>query len=152
MSLRDTLNEHMKDAMRAKDKVRLGTIRLIQADIKKADITFKTEGKGEIIDDAAILSTLQKMIKQRQESADIYETNGRPDAAAQERAEIDIINAYLPQMKTEEETKALVEQTISDLGAGTMADMGKVIGALKAKYPGQLDMGMASKLVKAALS
>ena len=152
MSLRDTLNAHMKDAMRAKDKVRLGTIRLMIAEIKKADINAKTDGKDQMLDEASILSTLQKMVKQRQESLSIYEQNDRQDAADQERAEIEIINTYLPSLKSEDETKALIESTVADLGASSMADMGKVIGALKASHPGQLDMAMASKLVKAALS
>lgn len=152
MSLRNDLSDDMKTAMREKDKVRLGTLRLVQTEIKKADIALKTEGKGDAIDEVAILSLMQKMVKQRQEAIKIYEDNGRAEAAEGEAAEIAVIDAYLPQMKDEAETKALVEAKIAELGADGMKDMGKIVGAMKTGYPGELDMALTSKLIKAALS
>ena len=142
----------MKDAMRGQEKMRLKTLRLIQTELKRADIALKTEGKGEAISEAAILALLQKMVKQRQETIKIFEDKGRHEAAAQEAEEIKVIEAYLPQMKSADETKALVAETIDQLGATSMKDMGKVIGALKAAHPGSLDMSLASQLTKAALS
>ncbi len=152
MSLRDQLSDDLKTAMREKDKVRLGTLRLVQTEIKKADIALKTEGKGEAVDEVAVLALMQKMVKQRQETIKIYQDNGRTEAAEGEAAEIRVIEAYLPQMKDEAETKALVEAKIAELGADSMKDMGKVVGAMKAGYPGELDMALTSKLIKAALS
>ena len=152
MSLRDTLTNDLKAAMREQDKIRLGTLRLVQTEIKKADIAYKTEGKGEQIEETAILPLLQKMVKQRQETISIFRENGRDEAADAEAAEISVIETYLPQMKTEAETQALIDAKIAELGASGMKDMGKVVGALKAAHPGELDMGLTSKLIKAALS
>lgn len=152
MSLRTILSTHMKDAMRAKDKARLGTIRLIQAEIKKSDIESRGLGKGDEVDDVAILALMQKMIKQRMESIKIYEDNDRADAAANEQAEIEIIQSYLPKMRDAQETRDLIATKIAELGAQDMKDMGKVVGAMKSSYPGELDMGMTSKLIKDALS
>ena len=152
MSLREQISSDLKDAMRAKDKARLGTLRLMQTEIKKADIEARTLGKGEQIDDAAILPLLQKMVKQRQDTAAVFAENDRPERAEAELAEIPHIQAYLPQMKSEAETKALIEAKITALKASSMADMGKVVGALKGEHPGELDMALVAKLAKAALS
>ena len=152
MSLREQISADLKDAMRAKDKARLGTLRLMQTEIKKADIEAKTLGKGEQIEDAAILPLLQKMVKQRQDTAAIFAENNRPEAAEAELGEIKFIEVYLPTMKSEDETKALIATKIDAIGATSMADMGKIVGALKGEYPGELDMGLVAKLAKAALS
>lgn len=151
MSLRNTLTTDLKSAMRAQEKMRLKTLRLIQTEIKRADIALKTDGKGDEIDEPAILALLQKMIKQRQDTIKIYLDKGRDAAADAESQEIAVIEDYLPKMKSQAQTQALIAATIADLGAEGMKDMGKVIGALKAAHPGALDMGLTSSLVKAAL-
>ena len=149
--LRDTINDALKDAMKAKDQRRVSTLRLANAAIKNADIDARGQGKEALADDA-LLGVLQKMIKQRQESIELYEKGARPDLAAQEREEVAIISAYLPQQMSEDEAKAAIAAVVSETGAQGMKDMGKVIAALKAKYTGQMDFSKASGLVKAALS
>ena len=152
MSLRPTLTQDLKQAMRDKDKIRLKTLRLIQTELERADIALRTEGKGDAIDDPALLALMQKMIKQRQETIKLYEDKGRDEAAEEEAAEVAVIEAYLPKALSPEETESLVAETIATVGATGMQDMSKVIGALKAAHPGALDMGLASGLVKKALS
>ena len=149
--LRARFTAEMKEAMKAGEKDRLATIRMIQAALKDRDIEARGQGK-EAISDEEILSLLQKMIKQRTESAAVYEQGGRPELAANERAEIAIIQVFMPQQMDEAETKAAVEAAIAETGAAGPKDMGKVIGALKAKYAGRMDFGAASGLVKAALA
>ncbi len=149
--LRDDINTAVKEAMKAKEERKLSTLRMINSSIKNADIDARGQGKQPLSDDD-ILGLLQKMIKQRQESVELYDKGGRAELAAQEREEIAVITAYLPKQMSEDEVKAAIAATISETGAAGMKDMGKVIGALKAKYAGQMDFGKASGLVKAALT
>jgi len=149
--LRDTINEQMKGALKAQDKLRLSTLRLVNAAIKNADIAAETSQKPTLSDDD-ILALLQKMIKQRQESVEIYDKGGRKELADQERGEIEVIKGFLPQQMSEDEAKAAIAVAIKDVGAAGMKDMGKVIGVLRAKYAGQMDFAKASGMVKAALS
>jgi uncharacterized protein len=149
--MRDGFMTALKEAMKAGDKARLGTIRLIQAAIKDKDIEARGLGKETATNDE-ILALLQKMIKQRQESAGIYRTNARPELAEVEEAEIAVIQGFLPQQMSEDEVKAAIAATITETGAAGMKDMGKVIAVLKEKFAGQMDFGKASGLVKAALS
>lgn len=148
--MREKINAAVKEAMKAGDKERLGTLRLINAAIKSADIDARPSGK-EQISDADILGVLAKMIKQRRDSIEQYTSGGRQDLADKEAAEIAVIEAYLPQQMSEVETKAAIEAAIKETGAAGPKDMGKVMGALKAKYTGQMDFGKASGLVKELL-
>jgi uncharacterized protein len=149
--LRDDINTALKDAMKARDERRVSTLRLVNSTLKNADIDARGQGKGPLGDDA-VLGVLQKMIKQRQESVELYEKGGRPELAQQERDEIAIIAAYLPKQMSDDEVKAAIAQAMADVGAAGMKDMGKVVGALKGKYAGKMDFATASALVKAALS
>lgn len=148
--MRDALTAALKDAMKAKDSLRLSTIRLIQSAIKDQDIAQRTAGK-EPLSEAEILQLMAKLIKQREESAKIYEQNARPELAEKERLEIAAIAAFMPKQLSEEETRAAIEKTISETGAAGIKDMGKVIAALRAAYAGQMDFGKASGMVKAML-
>ena len=149
--MREQFTEAMKAAMRAGDKPRLGTIRLIMAALKDKDIEARGAGRGEASADE-ILGTLQKMIKQRQESADVYDKGGRPELAAAERAEIEVVASFLPKQMDEAEVKAAIAAAIAATGAASMKDMGKVVAELRGKFAGKMDFGKASGLVKAALS
>ncbi|WP_296570426.1 GatB/YqeY domain-containing protein [Phreatobacter sp.] len=148
--LRDRFMSDLKEAMKAGEKPRLGTIRLIQAALKDKDIEARGAGKGPIPDDE-ILQLLQKMVKQRQESAKMYGDGGRPELADQENAEIAIISVYLPQQMDEAESRAAIAAVIAETGAAGVKDMGKVMAALKARHAGQMDFGKASPLVKQLL-
>ncbi|WP_457092089.1 GatB/YqeY domain-containing protein [Microvirga sp. P5_D2] len=145
--LRDRFTTEMKEAMKAGDKGKLGAIRLIQAALKDKDIEARGNGK-EPLSDEEILSLLQKMVKQRQESITMYEQGGRDELAQQERNEVAVITSYLPQQMDEAETKAAIEAAITETGAASMKDMGKVVGVLRAKYAGRMDFAKASGLVK----
>jgi uncharacterized protein len=149
--LRDDINNALKGAMKAKNERRVSTLRLVNSALKNADIEARGQGKGPLGDDA-VLGLLQKMIKQRQESVELYEKGGRAELAQQEREEIAIITAYLPKQMSEDEVGAAISQAVQEVGAAGMKDMGKVVGALKAKYAGKMDFAKASALVKAALS
>src|SRR4051794_26055756 len=149
--VRDDINTALKEAMKAGEARRVSTLRLVNSTLKNADIEARGQGKPPLSDDD-VLGVLQKMIKQRQESVELYDKGGRPELADQERAEIAVISAYLPKQMSEDEVKAAIGATISEIGAAGMKDMGKVIAALKAKYAGQMDFGKASGLVKAALT
>jgi uncharacterized protein YqeY len=149
--LRDDINNAVKEAMKAKAERKLSTLRMVNSSIKNADIEARGQGKQPLSDED-ILGLLQKMIKQRQESVELYDKGGRAELAAQEREEIAVISAYLPKQMSDDEVKAAIAATITDTRAAGMKDMGKVIGALKAKYAGQMDFGKASGLVKAALT
>ena len=149
--LRARFTAEMKEAMKAGEKDKLATIRMIQAALKDKDIEARGLGK-EAVPDEEILALLQKMIKQRTESAGVYEQGGRPELAANERAEIAIIQGFLPQQMDEAETKDAIEAAITETGAAGPKDMGKVIGALKGKFAGRMDFGRASGLVKDALA
>lgn len=149
--IRDTLKAAQIAAMKAGDKDRLGTIRLMLARIKDRDIELRTAAT-QPDDDAMIIETLQKMVKQRRESIAMYESGGRPEMAAAEAAEITVIEEYLPQQMSEAETAAAIEAIKAELGASGMKDMGRVMGELKARHAATLDMSKASALVKAALA
>jgi uncharacterized protein YqeY len=148
--LRDAINNAVKDAMRAKDERKLSTLRMVNSTIKNADIAARGEGKPPL-SDADLLGLLQKMIKQRQESVELYDKGGRAELAAQEREEIALIQGYLPKQMSDDEIKAAISGAIAETGASGMKEMGKVIAALRAKYAGQMDFGKASGMVKAAL-
>jgi hypothetical protein len=148
--LRDDINNALKDAMKARDERRVSTLRLVNSSLKNADIEARGQGKGPLADDE-VLPVLQKMIKQRQESITLYEQGGRNELAQQERDEIAIISAYLPQQLSDDEARAAIAQAITETGAASMKDMGKVIAALKARYMGRMDFGKASPLVKQML-
>ncbi|WP_116654944.1 GatB/YqeY domain-containing protein [Pelagibacterium sediminicola] len=147
--MRETINAAMKEALKARDAARTSTLRLISAAIKDRDIAARGEGKEAGEED--ILALLQKMVKQREESAAIYAQNARPELEAKERAEIAVIQEFLPQALGADEVDAAIKAAIAETGAQSIKDMGKVIGVLKAKYPGQIDFGAASARVKAAL-
>jgi uncharacterized protein YqeY len=149
--LRDQINNSLKDAMKSGEKLKLSTLRLVNAAIKNADIEARGNGKGPL-DDAALLGLFQKMIKQRQESVELYEKGGRAELAANERVEIEVIQGYLPKQMPDAEIEAAIKSAIAESGAASVKDMGKVIAILRAKYAGQMDFGKASGLVKAALS
>ena len=151
MDKRSEITAAMKDAMRNKNQTALSTIRLISAAMKDRDIAARSQGKGEGIDDAEILSMLQSMIKQRQESAKTYCDAGREELAEREEAEIEVIKTFLPQQLSEDEVNAAIDKIIEDTGADSIKDMGKVMGVLKAKYAGQVDMSKAGALVKEKL-
>ncbi len=149
--MRDRIEDNLKDALRARDKIRTGTLRLIMAAVKDRDIDARGKGK-EQISDADIMALLQKMIKQREESAKIYDEAGREELSKTERAEIVIIDEFLPQPMGEEAVLAAIKEAIEETGASSLRDMGRVVGVLKAKFPGQIDFGKASRIVKEMLS
>jgi uncharacterized protein YqeY len=148
--LREKINDAVKVAMKAQDKLRLSTLRLMNAGIKNADIEGRTAA-GPLTDDD-VLALLQKMIKQRQESAELYDKGGRKELGDQERGEIEIIKEFLPQPLSDDEAKAAIAEVIAETGAQGMKDMGKVMAALKNAYAGKLDFGKASGLVKSLLA
>jgi uncharacterized protein YqeY len=150
--LRDKLNDALKDAMRARDTAALGAIRLILAKLKEVDIAARTETNREGVPDDRILSMLQGMIKQRNESIVLYEKGNRADLADKEKAEIAVIERFLPQQMDEAAVEAAVREAVAAAGAKTVKDMGGVMAALKAKYAGQMDFAKASGAVKKALS
>lgn len=147
--MRERLNNELKAAMKAGDKRRVATIRMVNAALKDKDV--EARGQGKTFADEEIPGLLQKLIKSRQESAEIYEKAGRAELAAQEREEIAIIQGFLPQPLSAAETEAAIAAAIAETGAASIKDMGKVIGALKAKYAGRMDIGKASAAVKAKL-
>jgi hypothetical protein len=149
--LRDDINKALTEAMKAKDERKVSTLRMVNSSVKNADIEARGGGK-QPLGDAEVLSLLQKMIKQRQESVELYKKGNRADLVKQEEEEIAIISAYLPKQMSETEMAAAIDAAIKETGAAGMKDMGKVIGALRGKYAGQMDMGKASAAVKAKLS
>lgn len=149
--MRDRINAALKQAVKARETRRMATLRLVNAAIKDRDIDARGEGR-EAVSDEEILAILQKMIKQREESARIYAENGRAELAEQENEEISIIQEFLPQPLSEDEVGAAIDEAIADTGAESLRDMGKVVSALKAKFPGRIDFGKASKVVKAKLA
>ena len=146
-ALIDDLKAAQKDAMRAKEKVRLGTIRMAMAAIKQKEIDEQIT-----LDDSAILAVLTKMVKQRQDAAAQYDAANRDDLASKEREEITYIEDFLPQPLTDDELNALIDETMAATGASGMQDMGKVMGALKPKVQGRTDMGALSAKIKARLN
>ena len=148
--LRDDINNALKDAMKARDERRVSTLRLVNSALKNADIEARGQNKGPLGDDE-LLALLAKMIKQRQESIELYEKGGRAELAQQERDEIAIIAAYLPKQMSDAEVRTAITQAIAESGASSMKDMGKVIAALKGRYAGRMDFGKVSPLVKESL-
>lgn len=152
MGLRDSFNSALKEAMKAKDQRRVGTLRMILAGVKDRDIAARTETSRDGVADDEVLSLLAKMIKQREESAETYDKGGRPELAAQEREEIAIILDFMPKQMEPAEAEAAIAAVIGELGAASMKDMGKVMAALKERYAGQMDFAKASGTVKGLLS
>jgi uncharacterized protein YqeY len=149
--IRDDIQAAQITAMKAGDKPRTATIRLIVAAIKNRDIEART-GKAPADDDTLVVEVLQKMVKQRRESIDLYEKGGRPELAEIEASEITVIEDFLPTQLSEEETTAAIEAIKAEIGAESVKDMGKVMAVLKERHASSLDMSKASALVKAALS
>lgn len=149
--LRDQLATQLKEAMKAKNAEQLSTVRLIQAAVKDRDIANRGIGKEQASDDE-ILQILAKMVKQRDESAKIYEENSRPELAAKERAEIIVIQDFMPKQLSDSEVRANVSAIIAETGAAGAKDMGKVMAALKERYAGQMDFAKASATVKELLN
>ena len=147
MSLKDQITEDMKTAMRAKDSERLGTIRLLLAAMKQKEVDERIE-----LDDAAVIVIVDKLVKQRKDSVTAFTQGGRTDLAEKEAAEIKVLEVYQPQRLNADEVTAEVKAIVAALGASGPGDMGKVMGAVKAKLAGQADMGQVSAAVKAALS
>jgi uncharacterized protein YqeY len=152
MSLRQTLNDSMKEAMKAKDAKRLATLRLVLAALKDRDIAARTETSRDLLDDDEILGLMAKMIKQREESATAYDAGNRPELAAGEREEIAIIRSFMPAQMDDAGVKAAAQAVIAELGASAIKDMGKVMAAMKERYAGQMDFAKASAIVKDSLS
>ena len=150
ISLRDGVSVQMKEAMKAGDKIRVGALRLIMSALKDREI--EARGAGKIVSRADELALLTKMAKTRQESLTIYKDNGRADLAAQESAEIAIINEFLPRQMDEAAVAEAARAAIAETGAAGMRDMGKVVALLKDKYPGQMDFARASVIVKGLLA
>ena len=147
MSLKAQITEDMKTAMRAKDTARLGTIRLLQAAMKQKEVDERVE-----LDDAAIVAIVDKLIKQRKDSVAAYEAANRTDLADVEKAEMEVLKAYLPERMSEAEITAAVQAIVAEVGATGPGDMGKVMGKVKSTLAGKADMGLVSDAVKAALS
>ena len=145
--LKQRLTNEMKDAMRAKDKDRLGTIRLILAELKRIEVDERID-----VDDARVLSVLDKMSKQRRDSIAQFEAAGREDLAASETFELEVISTFLPAAMSDEEIEQLIADAIAQTGASSMADMGKVMNLIKPKAQGRADMGEISKRIKATLN
>jgi uncharacterized protein YqeY len=149
--LRDNINNAVKDAMKARNERLVGTLRMMNAAIKNADIEARGQGK-EPLNEADLMSLFQKMIKQRQESAELYEKGGRAELAAQENAEIEIITAYLPKQMSDTEAGSAISAVLQEINAETMKDMGRAMAALKERFAGKMDFGKASGKIKELLN
>jgi uncharacterized protein len=149
VAIREELTSELKAAMKGGDKRRVETIRLVNAALKDRDI--EARGQGKTLSDDDILALMQKLIKSRQESVEIYDKAGRVDLATQEREEIAVIQSFLPQPLSEAETEAAITAAIAETGASSIKDMGKVVGVLRANYAGRMDIAKASAVVKAKL-
>jgi len=147
-AMRDKINKSLKQAMRDKAADRLSTLRLINAAIKDRDIAARSEGQDEGVAEGEVLAILGKMAKQRLESARAYEEGGRIDLAERERAEITVIEEFLPRQLSDEESTEAVNSAIAEVGAESIRDMGKVMGILKSRYTGQMDFGAVGPVVK----
>ena len=147
MSLKDQITEDMKTAMRAKDSERLGTIRLLQAAMKQKEVDERIE-----LDDAAVVAIVDKLIKQRKDSIAAFEQAARQDLADKEKAEMTVLQAYLPERMSADEVTAAVKAIVAEVGAAGPGDMGKVMGVVKTRLAGKADMGQVSAAVKAALA
>lgn len=151
MDLRERIGAGLKEAMREKDAIRLSTLRLINAAIKDQDIAARGEGRSEAVDEAAVLAILGKMVKQRQESARAYEEGGRLELAERERAEIAVIEGFLPRQLSATEVTAAIDAAVAETGATGLRDMGRVMASLKARHAGQMDFGAVGAMIKARL-
>jgi uncharacterized protein len=149
--LRQELSDSLKTAMKAKDSCATSTIRLILAALKDRDIAARTQGSDEKLNDDQILEVLQKMVRQRRESIEMYIKGGRQDLADREAREIEVIEGFLPRPLSEAESKSAVSEVISELGASSIKEMGQVMGELKRRYPGRMDFSKASAIVKESL-
>lgn len=152
MDLRTRLNTSIKQAMRDKDSARLSTLRLINAAIKDRDIAARGEGNDDGVGDDEVLGILGKMVKQRKDTAKTYEEGGRLDLAERELSEIGVIEEFLPRKLSDDEVTAAVDAAVAETGASSIRDMGRVIGALKSKYTGQMDFGAVGGMVKDRLA
>ena len=151
-SLRETIKQGLTEATKAQDKRRMATLRIIQAALKDRDIAGRTEGRDAGVSDAEILEVLSKMVKQRRESAGIYESAGRMELAQQENEEIAIIESFMPKQLSDAETAAAVQAVIAETGAASIKDMGRVMGELKKRHAGQMDFAKAGAIVKEKLA
>ena len=149
--MRERIAQAMKDALKSKDQATLSTIRLIVAALKDRDIAARSDNNHDGISDDEILSMLQTMIKQRNESAKMYEDGGRPELAAAEQAEIELIKQFLPEQLSHDDIEKAIKGAVAETGAASIKDMGKVMAHLKEHYAGQMDFSAASQMVKAAL-
>jgi uncharacterized protein YqeY len=147
MSLKERVQEDMKSAMRAAEKDRLATVRMILAAIKQREVDERI-----MLDDTQVLTVLEKMVKQRRESITQFEAGGRSDLVAKERAELEIISAYMPAQLSESELEAMIQSAIADTGANSIKDMGKVMGLIKGKAQGRADLGVVGARIKARLT
>lgn len=150
--IREQIKTQLTEAMKNRDENKVGTLRLVNAAIKDKDIEARPKGNHDGIDDAAILGLLQTMIKQRRESIALYNQGNRPELAAAEQSEIDIIQSFLPAQMSAEEIKKAVQDAIAQTGAASLKDMGKVMGAMKAQYAGKADFSQVSALIKEILA
>lgn len=148
--MREVINQALKDAMKARDAERTGTLRMINAAIKDRDILGRTQGSATATDDE-LVTVLSKMIRQREESARLYDEGARPALAAKERAEIELIKSFLPRQMSEDETRAAAQAAIAETGAASPRDMGKVMALLKQRHAGAMNFGKASAAVKSLL-
>jgi len=151
MDIRERLTNDMKDAMRAKDSQRLGVLRMVLAAIKDRDIAARTETSREGVSDADVIQVLQKLVKQRREAADAFDSGGRPELSANERAEAAIIETFLPAQMDEAASTAAIRAAIAEAGASSIKDMGKVMALLRERHAGVMDMAKASPMVKSLL-
>jgi uncharacterized protein YqeY len=147
MTLRDRINEDMKNAMRAREAERLGALRLLLAAVKQREVDERIT-----LDDASVISVIEKMMKQRRDSISQYEKAARQDLADKEKYEISVIEAYMPKQLSDAEVAAVIDEVVASTGAKSASDMGKVMAAAKAKLAGRADMGKVSGLVKAKLA
>ena len=152
MSLREKINQQFNAALKNKNKTLVSTLRLILAAIKERDIANRTGGKKEEVKDQEIIRVLQKMKKQRQDSADLYKKGGRQELLNIEEAEIKIIDTFLPKQLSEEETKKICKEIIESVGASSIKDMGKIMGTLKQKYSDSIDFSKANVIIKGLLN
>ena len=152
MSLREKINQQFNSALKKKDKALVSTLRLIMAAIKDKDIANRSSEKKEESKDQEIIKVLQKMKKQRQDSADLYKKGGRAELLKAEEEEIKIIDTFLPKQLSEEETKKICKEIIESLGASSIKDMGKIMGSLKQKYSDSIDFSKANIIIKGLLN
>mgnify|MGYP001450700044 FL=1 len=151
MPLREKINEQFNAALKSKNKTLVSTLRLVLAAIKEKDIENRTKGKKENVKDEEIIKVLRKMKKQRQDSSDLYKKGGRMELLEVEESEIKVIDSFLPKQLNEEETKKICEEIIKSLGASSIKDMGKIMGALKQKYSDSIDFSKVNIIVKGLL-